>query len=296
MPGPIREQVLRAIAANREPGFHFAGNLLDLSWDKVEPRDTRLSLDVAPHLADADGQLNLGAFAMLVDFALANCLRATLAPHQRLATVSMSMELTAAPRSGRLEAAGRIAGFVREGKGRVGKASCEVTNGSELVCVATGAFMALDPPSGVTLSPVPHRTRDSAPVPLIPENELEAEELEILRRADAALTDPQPSFIERFWGLAGDAMENGPHVGNRVGHAQGGILLGLAASAANRSLPQTWRLSGISGWYLRPGEGSPLVATASVVHEGRLTAAIRTLVKGPDGRTVIEVMTTHARR
>src|SRR5688572_15073191 len=119
----IREQVLRALAANREPGFHFAGNLLELSFDKVEPHDTRLSLDVAPHLADADGQLNLGAFAMLVDFALANCLRATLAPHQRLATVTMGIELTAAPRSGRLEAAGRIAGFVREGKGRVGKAS-----------------------------------------------------------------------------------------------------------------------------------------------------------------------------
>jgi acyl-coenzyme A thioesterase PaaI-like protein len=294
VPRLIRDQVLRAIAANREPGFHFAGNLLGLSFDRVEADDTHLSLDVTPHLADADGQLNLGAFAMLVDFALANSMRATLEPHQRLATVSMTLELTAAPRTGRLDAAGRVAGFIREGKGRIGKASVEVSNGSDLVCVATGAFMALDPPKGVTLYPVPHRTRNSPPIELV--SDFTDEEREILRRADAALADPKPSFIERFWGLGGDVMENGPHVGNRVGHAQGGILLGLAASAANRVLPAAWRLSGLSGWYLRPGEGTPLAATSSVVHEGRLTAALRTRVKGPDGRTVIEVMTTHARQ
>jgi len=294
VPRSIREQVLRAIAANREPGFHFAGNLLDLSFDKVEPGDTRLSLDVAPHLADAGGQLNLGALAMLVDFSLAGCLRATLEPHQRLATVSMSIELTAAPRTGRLAAASRMAGFIREGKGRVGKASVEVGNGTDVVCVATGAFMALDPPSGVTLYPVPHRRRNSPPI--APVSDFTAEEREILRRADEALADPQPSFIERFWGLRADTMENGPHVGNRVGHAQGGILLGLAACAAIRKRPAPWHLSGLAGWYLRPGEGSTLAAECSVVHEGRLTAALRTLVSDAKGRTVIEVMTTHARR
>ncbi|MGQ0652353.1 MAG: PaaI family thioesterase [Betaproteobacteria bacterium] len=231
MPRPIREQVLRAIAANREPGFHFAGNLLDLSWDKVEPQDTRLSLDVAPHLAD---------------------------------------------------------------KGRVGKASVEIANRNDVVCVGTGAFMALDPPSGVTLYPVPHRTRNSPPI--APAPDFTDEEREILRRADAALDDPQPSFIERFWRLGGNAMENGPHVGNHVGHAQGGIVLGLAASAAGRKLPAAWRLSTLAGWYLRSGEGSPLTATPSIVHEGRLTATLRTLVTDARGRTVIEAMTTHARR
>jgi len=296
VPDPIREQVLRALAANREPGFHFAGNLLELSFDKVEPHDTRLSLDVAAHLADADGQLNLGALCMLVDFAIAGCMRATLAPHQRLATVSLNIEFTTAPRTGRLEAAGQMAGFIREGKGRVGKGSVQVSNGEALVCVGTGAFMALDPPSGVTLHPVPHRTRSSPPVRLLSPHEYTEEERDIVRLAEAALADPQPSFIERFWGLRANTMDNGPHVGNRVGHAQGGILLGLAASAATRALPSPWRLSGVSGWYLRPGEGSPLAAQSTVVHEGRLTATLRTLVRDPAGRTVIEAMTTHARR
>lgn len=286
--------MLRAIAANREPGFHFAGNLLELSFDKVEPGDTRLSLDVAPHIADADGQLNIGALAMLADFALAGSMRATLEPHQRLATVSMTLEFTAAPRTGRLDALGTFAGFVREGKGRVGKTEVRIANEHGIVCVGTGAFMALDPPADVKLHPVPHRNRRSPPVAPLRESELTESENEILQRADEAIADPKPSFIERFWGLATGSMENGPHVGNRVGHAQGGVLLGLAASAACRALPASWRLSAISGWFLRPGEGTPLGARTSVVHQGRLTAVARTPVSDPQGRTVIEVMTTHA--
>lgn len=290
----IRAQVLRAIAANREPGFHFAGNLLDVSFDKVEPQDTRLSLDVAPHLADADGQLNIGALAMLADFGLAGCMRATLEPHQRLATVSMTLEFTALPRTGRLEARSGFAGFVRQGRGRVGKAEVRIANGSGIVCVGTGAFMALDPPAGVKLHPVPHRNRRSPPARLLRESDLTDGEKEILRHADEAMRHPRPSFIERFWGLASASMQNGPHVGNRVGHAQGGVLLGLAASSACRALPASWRLSSIAGWYLRPGQGSPLTAATTVLHEGRLTAVARTAVTDAHGRTVIDVMTTHA--
>jgi len=291
---PIRAQVLRAIAANREPGFHFAGNLLDLSFDRVEAQDTRLSLDVAPHVAGADGELNIGALAMLADFGLAGCMRATLEPHQRLATVSMTLEFTALPRVGRLEARSRFAGFVREGRGRVGKAEVRIANEAGTACVGTGAFMALDPPSDVKLHPVPHRNRRSPPVRPLQESELTESEKEILRRADEAIRHPQPSFIERFWGLATGSMDNGPHVANRVGHAQGGVLLGLAASAACRALPASWRLSSVSGWYLRPGQGSPLVAAATVLHHGRLTAVAHIPVSDPRGRTVIDVMTTHA--
>ena len=193
---PIRAQVLRAIAANREPGFHFAGNLLDLSFDKVEPQDTRLSLEVAPHLADADGQLNIGALAMLADFALAGCMRATLEPHQRLATVSMTLEFTALPRTGRLEARSSFAGLVREGRGRVGKGEVRIANESGAVCVGTGAFMALDPPADVKLHPVPHRNRRSPPIRPLRESELTDSEKEILRRADEAIRHAKPSFIE----------------------------------------------------------------------------------------------------
>ena len=46
-----------------------------------------------------------------------------------------------------LEARAALGGFIREGKGRVGKGSVSVSNGHGVVCVGTGAFMALDPPS-----------------------------------------------------------------------------------------------------------------------------------------------------
>jgi len=294
--------VLRGIAHNREPGLHFAGNFLGISWDHVEASETRLSLDVGPHIAGADGQVNIGALAMLVDFALANCMRAILEPHQRLATVSLTMELTDAPRTGRLEATGRFRGFIREGKGRIGKSEVSVVSRDKTLCIGSGAFMALDPPSDVRLHPVPHRRRDSPPVPLPSAGELNPSEREILQRAEAALENPHPSFIERFWGClphrtahgASCKAPNGPHIGNRVGHAQGGVLLGLAASTAACALPQGWRPSAISGWFLRPGQGEALTAKSSVVHQGRLTALARTVVSDPERRTVIEVMTTHA--
>jgi len=298
----IREQVLRAIAQNREPGLHFAGNFLGVSWDHVEAAETRLSLDVAPHIAGADGQLNVGALAMLADFALANCMRAILQPHQRLATVSLAMELTDARRTGRLHSVSKFQGFIREGRGRVGKSQVLVFRDDGPVCVGSGAFMALDPPSDVKLHPVPHRRRDSPPVPLPSAEELNPGEREILQRAETALENPHPSFIERFWGYlprrtargASCRAPNGPHIGNRVGHAQGGVLLGLAASTAACALPPAWRLSAISGWFLRPGQGDALTAKSSIVHQGRLTALAHTVVRDPERRAVIEMMTTHA--
>lgn len=136
------------------------------------------------------------------------------------------------------------------------------------------------------------------------EAELKQDEKAVLSRADAALKDPHPSFIERFWGYlphrtahgASCKASNGPHIGNRVGHAQGGVLLGLAASTAACALPATWTLSALSGWYLRPGQGEALTAKASLLHQGRLTALARTQVMDTDDNVVIEVMTTHAHR
>ncbi|HEY6821081.1 MAG TPA: acyl-CoA thioesterase domain-containing protein [Burkholderiales bacterium] len=270
----------------------------------MEAKETRLSLDVAPHIADADGQLNIGALAMLADFALANCMRAILEPHQRLATVSMTVELTNAPRTGRIAATSRFEGFIREGKGRIGKSRVAIFQKENPIGVGTGAFMALDPPGDVKLHPVPHRRREDPPAPALKEADLDESEKNILAHAERALADPRPSFIERFWGFlphrtaqgASCKAINGPHIGNRVGHAQGGVLLGLAASTAACALPDTWRLSAVSAWYLRPGQGSALTAKAGIVHHGRLTALARTKVVDAEENPVIEVMTTHVHR
>ena len=42
----IRRRVLRAIALNRTPGFHFPGNFIDLSFDRVaRSESTRVSYE-----------------------------------------------------------------------------------------------------------------------------------------------------------------------------------------------------------------------------------------------------------
>jgi len=156
--------------------------------------------------------------------------------------------------------------------------------------------MALAPPKNMTLHPVPLRNRKSPAPRRLEDGSLAFEERKILGRADAALA-AGGAFIENFWGSAPrdgkGTLENGLHVGNRVGHAQGGILLALAAATAGTALPEKWRMSGISAWYTSPGEGRTLRASANVVHHGRLTAVVRTQITGKRRRRVLEVVTTH---
>lgn len=91
-------------------------------------------------------------------------------------------------------------------------------------------------------------------------------------------------------------VKNGPHIGNRVGHVQGGLLLGLAATTACGALPYSWALTGISAWYTSPGEGRTLKARSKILHHGRITSVVRTQITGKNNRRVLEVVTTHAYR
>jgi uncharacterized protein (TIGR00369 family) len=298
----IRSRVLRAIALNRTPGFHFPGNFIDLSFDRVESANTRLSYE-----ADAQDRGDIGALAVAADFALGSSIRADLDPATRLATVSMTLELAAAPRVGTVSAASRCHGFIGEGDGRVGRARVVLEDTGSEFGYGSGAFMVLKPPPEVTLHPVPHRKRGDAEPPVLAESDLEPDELRILRHADEALERSartgQP-FIRHFWGFlpeAGDggascAMPNGPHVGNRVGYVQGGILFGLAAATATAALPETWMLSAVTAAFISPGDGPALQARASVVHQGQRSAVIRTEITRSDGRRVLEVMSTHIRQ
>jgi uncharacterized protein (TIGR00369 family) len=303
----IRRRVLRAISLNRTPGLHFPGNFIELSFDRVASGDTRVSYETGPHCVDAHGGSDVGSLAVLADFALGTAVRADLHPATRLATVSMTLELGAAPRAGIVRAASRCHGFVGEGDGRTGRSRVVLEDAGGEIGYGSGAFMVLEPPPQVTLHPVPHRKRGDAEPPPLAERDLAPDELRILRHADEALeraaTSGQP-FIRHFWGFLPQAargaascvMPIGPHVGNRVGYVQGGILLGLAAATAAAALPETWMLSGIAAGFISPGEGTALKAQANVVHQGRRVAVVRTEVMRSDGRRVLEVMSTHAAR
>lgn len=287
----IRRRVLRGIALNRRPGLHFPANFLGIHFDRVNRSGARLSLDPGPWCRDAGGQTHMAALTVLADLALGASIRAQLSPETRLATVSLGLQFTGAPRTGRLRAEGGFQGFFARGAGRMGMSRVAVHGAGGQVCYGSGTFMALQPPKNVTLHPVPFRTRKSPEPSRLSEEDLNAEERQILQRADAALA-ARGNFIEKFWGGT-HKLANGLHVGNRVGHAQGGILIGMAASNAAAALPSGWKLSGITALYVSPGEGRSLRASSKVVHSGRLTAVVRTQITGRNRRRVLEVVTTH---
>ena len=301
----IRRRVLRAIALNRTPGLHFPGNFIELSFDQVASGDTRVSYQTGPHCVEAHGGSDLGSLAVLADFALGTAVRADLHPATRLATVSMTLELGAAPRAGIVRAASRCHGFAGKGDGRTGRSRVVLDDPGGEVGYGSGTFMVLEPPPERTLHPVPHRKRGDAEPPPLAERDLAPDELRILRHADEALeraAKSRQSFIRHFWGFLPQAargaatcvMPIGPHVGNRVGFVQGGILLGLAAVTASAALPDTWTLSGISAAFISPGDGAALKAQAHVVHHGRRVSVVRTELTRSDGRRVLEVMSSHA--
>ncbi|HUL55557.1 MAG TPA: hypothetical protein VLT60_01075 [Usitatibacter sp.] len=302
---PIRHRVLSGLAAARVPGFHFAGSFLGVSFEEASADASRIALAGGPHCVEPDGQVSLGAVAMIADIALAVAVRAAVASDRtRLATVSMHLQFTGARIEGPLEAHGASEGFIEGAAARQGLARVAVDARGVRACYGTGAFMALDPPPGVTMHPVV-LARDRPAEPL-DESHLTPAEATILAHADSALdrATGRLAFIDAFWGYephrtqagASCTMKNGAHVGNRVGHAQGGLLVGLAAKTAMAALPASWTLASASACFVSPGEGEALHAAAKLIHHGRDTAVARTEVTGAAGRKVLQVMTTHARR
>jgi acyl-coenzyme A thioesterase PaaI-like protein len=297
-----RRRVLRAIALNRTPGYHFPGNFIDLSFDRVESQSARVSYET-----DTQDPGDFGSLAVLADFALGTAVRASLHPATRLATVSMTLELAAAPRAGTVSAAAQCHGFVGEGDARIGRGRVVLEDAAGEIGYGSGAFMVLKPPPQVTLHPVPLRKRGDAEPPELAERDLAPDELRILRHADEALkraARAKQPFIRHFWGFLPEAapggascvMPNGPHIGNRVGYVQGGIQLGLAAATASAALPESWILSTVTAAFISPGEGPALRAQASVVHRGQRLSVIRTEITRHDGRLVLQAMSTHVAR
>ncbi|HUQ28405.1 MAG TPA: acyl-CoA thioesterase domain-containing protein [Usitatibacter sp.] len=297
----IRSRVLRGIALNRTPGFHFSGNFLAIELAEVGER-TRVVMEAGPHATGADEQVHIGPVLMVADIALAASIRARLSPATRLATVSMHVQMNGRPMRGTIEARSQFCGFAEGAASTLGLSRVAILAGGEEAGFGHGTFMALDPPPGVTMHPV--QTTRVREVDLPAEESLDESERGILKRAEAALAGGDGSFISRFLGIsprktdggASCRMENGAHVGNRVGHAQGGILMGLAAATAGAALGAQWPLASIAASFTSPGEGDVLEASAAVVHRGRWTAVVRVEVTAPQGRRVLEATTTHARR
>ena len=245
--------------------------------------------------------MDFGALALLADMALASALRGTVGASARLATVTMQLQLTGARRTGRLTANATFDGFLEGARGRQGMSRAEVRAGRKLVAHASATFMVLGGPNATAAHPLPRRGDKRLAEALHPDH-LNAEEERVFLRAADALRGPGP-FLASFWGYlpkrtkdgATCSAPHGLHVGNRIGHSQGGVTLGLAASTALAALGPEWPLVSASAWFIGPGTGLKLRARSTVVHRGLLTAVVHTRIENDEKRGVLECLTSHAR-
>jgi acyl-coenzyme A thioesterase PaaI-like protein len=300
----LRRRVLTALALDRTPGFTYSGNFLGVRFPSITPDCVRVVMDEGAHSEDEHGQADIGAVSLLADVAMASVVRARLTPEQRLATVSLTLQFTGAPLVGALEGIGEFEAFIDGADSRQGLSRGVLTADGRPVLFGSGAFMVMNPPPGRAMHPIVDAVHaDAAP---LAEQALEAHERELLARAERALeaAGGARGFLRHFWGLVPVATPdgaccrtvNGAHIGNRVGHMQGGLQMGMAIVTAGAALPPGWAVSGISAWFMSPGEGDEIEANARVEHRGRNTAVVRTVITGVGGRRVLEAMTTHLRR
>ncbi|HVO90310.1 MAG TPA: hypothetical protein VMV45_17365 [Casimicrobiaceae bacterium] len=297
----IRERVLRAIEANRTPGYHFPGYFLGIRWSEVTPDSSRLWMPDGVHLRDEHGAVDRLAITALADLALGTAARAADRTEERLSTVHLQLQFTGAVARGDISANGRLLGHATGTALEQRLTVATLYAGGEPICYASGEFVRLATPAGVALGPLPWQ-RPMSDVSPADEATLSEAERAIVDACDAhfAKSSDGIPFLRRFWlgrvdehGDGGELrVSAGLRIGNRVGHVQGGISVGIAAQAACAAAPRGMGLSNVSAWYVSPGHGS-LRARAQVIHAGRNTALVRSVIEGDDGRTVLEAVTQH---
>jgi acyl-coenzyme A thioesterase PaaI-like protein len=302
----IRAQLLRGIAGNRTPGLHFAGYFLDLALPRFDGDRVELDLPHAPHTTGADGQFDLTALCMLADTALATATRSQVANGARLATLHLQMQFTGLPATSAVRAIAQPLGACSDTAVPQLLATATIATATGTLCHTTAEFAALAPPPGVALAPLPWQLATPPAIAALTAKDLAADERPIYKAGQAALkkASAQPAFIQHFWGGlplrtqdgARTRFAVGAHLGNRVGHVQGGISVGIAARTACVAAPAHMLLSNIAAWYISPGRGKALTVRSRVVHAGKTIAVVRTEVKTDTGARVLEVVTHHVAR
>lgn len=302
----IRSQTLRAISSNRAPGLHFAGYFLNLNVPRFATEGVEFTIEPGPHCADANGVVNRAALLYLADIALAGAIRVFVDPNSRTATLMLRVEFTGEPACRRLTASGRGNGFstitALPECVAAGRITCE---GREVMRMS-GTWVAPPAPQGVVVRGAPWEGGENGNEwPLLKKNELEPIEKATMRSAEKALREAQNGDllgalcnprIKRTAQGATSRLTVGQHIGNRVGHVQGGFLLHAALATAEATVPGHPLITGASAWYISPGLGKVITARSTVLQSGRNVAVVRTELFNAECKLVLEVISNHAAR
>ena len=198
----IRHQVQLALAANRTPGYHYPGYLLGCHWPRIGKADLDAVLPGGPQGRNVDGTANLAGFCILLDVALATAARLEVERGARQATVHLHAQFTGVPLRGDLRAHARLDGYTIGAAARQSMVHGTVYAGDAPVCHASGTFIQLPPPPGVTLAPLPWQRQSGESASPLDPKEFTTDERAIMKACNAALrrADQQHAFIEHLWG------------------------------------------------------------------------------------------------
>ena len=303
----IRQKVLRAISSNRAPGMHFVGYFLDLTVPRYEKSGVEFVVEPGPHCTDANGVVNRAVLIYLADIALAGANRVFSDPNARTATLMLRTEFTGEPAIGTLTAVCQGSGFsprtALPESFASGRLMCGGANGREVMRMS-GTWVSPPAPQGRVMAGLPWEGGENGNLrPLLKKNELEALEKITVSRFEKALRTTlngdvlaplcDPTVKRTTTGATGK-LAVGLHIGNRVGHVQGGFLMHAALVAAEAAVPQHPLLTGASAWYISPGEGKAITTRATILQSGRNVAVVRTELFNADRRLVLEVVSNHA--
>lgn len=300
----IRQQTLRAISSNRAPGMHFAGYFLNFTRQRYDTGGIEFTVDPGPHCTDKDGNVNRAALLYTADMSLAGANRVFADPNSRTATLMLRVEFTGEPVRGRMTAVGRGSGFsprtALPESVAAGRVVCE---GREVLRMS-GTWVAPPAPAGVVMRGLPWEGgEDGNQRPLLEKHQLDATERAAMRRMEKALREAKngdlmaamcdPVVKHTAQGATG-RLAVGLHIGNRVGHVQGGFLIHAALTTAEAAVPHHPVLTGASAWYISPGQGKAISARSVILQKGRNVAVVRTELFNAGRKLVLEVISNHS--
>jgi acyl-coenzyme A thioesterase PaaI-like protein len=299
--------MLRAISSNRAPGFQFAGYFLGFACRRYQTDGVEFFLAPSPQGVDANGNFSRVAVIYAADMALAAANRVYLDPNVRTATLMLRVEFTGEPARGALEISGRGSGFSPHTALPESVCAGRVMSEGREVLRMSGTWVSPPAPKGVAMAGLPWEGgQDGNDLPLLMAREFDATEKAAVRRVARALreVDSTPGgdllaslcnpIVKRTKNGAVGKLPVGMHIGNRVGHVQGGFLLNAAIVTAEAAVPEHPITTGASSWFISPGQGKVISVRSTVLQSGRNVAVVRTELFGEGRRRVLEVTSNHA--
>jgi acyl-coenzyme A thioesterase PaaI-like protein len=299
----IRGRALRALGRNRIPGYNFAGQFLDLQCRRFDTGGVVFDLPAGAHSIDDQGTVDPAAVSFFADMVLAAAIRTYVEPTQRTATLMLRFDFTGAAARGTLTAEGRSDGFSTRTALPQALATGTVTSNGVEVIRMSGVWVSAPTPEGRTLAGLPWESKEPLNYPVVSRADLDPLEKAVMRRVEQALRTVGPEgFLHHLWTPvvratpdgAASRITLGMHLGNRVGHVQGGLTMHIALATAVAAVPEHPLLTGASAWYISPGQGKALTTRSTLLQTGRNVAVVRTEVFAAGRKLVLEVISNHA--